>query len=262
MELGEEENGGSVKRKGGTRELIKNFVLKTKHYKNYPWIKAWCTGPPDHNDNRCRFTCRFCGEHRSLKTKLKESLIRHFMGDKHYFVDVRYRVSVNLPIYTQPQNVTELPRLATQHEAEVIKAIAFRNSDENIRFKLRGYKKLYLQDMTPLGDTDPNSVRTTQISLYVRLLRRGVSLNLARELWDSLGSLSGSKSFCTFYSWDGPHVMSVLVSMFLILISCPVNLIPICNTLTRCHTSMNKLLEFISSYPSGNRFKVVHSKLP
>ena len=207
-----------VKKKGDTRELVKNFVLKTKHFRKYPWLKPWCTGPPDHNDNRCRFTCRFCGEHRSLKTKLKESLIRHFMLDKHYFVDVRYRVSVNLPIYTQPQNVTDLPRLATQHEAELIKTIAFRNTETNIRFKLRGYKKLYLQDMTPLGDIDPDSVRTTQISLYVRLLRRGVSLNLARELWDSLGSLSGSESFCSYYDWDGPHVMSVLVSMFLTLI--------------------------------------------
>ena len=174
--------------------------LRRSMVKDHPVFELFVTSSSSGVETA--FFSTICERDVSIATKGVREISRHFASDKHWLLDVTYRVHQGLQVYNKFLDPMELSDSQTRDNL----ALPFKERPEGFSFP---------EDLLPACTRIASSVpHMTVINCLVELLRSGGDYLLLRKLWGHFRATLGTDSPLYNLAWSrGESLVSFVISV-------------------------------------------------
>ena len=172
--------------------------LRRSMVKEHPAFELFVSGSSSGVETA--FFCTICQRDVSIATKGIREISRHFSSDKHWALDVTYRVHQGLQVYNKLLDPMELSDAQTRDYL----ARPFKEKPEGFSFP---------EDLLPACTRVDSSVPLiTMINCLVELLRSGGDYLLLKKLWGHFRATLGTDSPLYSLTWSrGESLVSFII---------------------------------------------------
>ena len=194
----------SLEKAGPTRRRVRTYSarkrLRKDMVKGNPVFELFVTGSS--TGVATSFVCTICGRDVSMETRGAGELARHFMGPRHWNLDVTYRVHHDLPVFNRLMDPMELsPAQRDEYLSRPCKE------------KPEGFS--FPEDLLPAcSKVDSTIPLMTLVNCLTELLRLGGSYVLLRKLWGCFRATLGPENPLYNLMWSRAET---LVSFVVVL---------------------------------------------
>ena len=169
--------------------------------KDHPVFELFVSGSSSGVESA--FFCTLCERDVSIAAKGVREIVRHFSSDKHWLLDVTYRVHQGLQVYNKLLDPMELSETQTQEYL----ARPFKEKPEGFSFP---------EDLLPSCTRVDSSVPLlTMVNCLIELLRSGGDYLLLRKLWGHFRATLASENPLYNLAWNRGESLVKLSSYFL-----------------------------------------------
>ena len=184
-----------------TRAPSSRSRLRRSMVKDHPVFELFVSGSSSGVETA--FFCTLCQRDVYIAAKGECEILRHFASDKHWSLEVIYRVHQGLQVYNKLLDPMELSEAQTQEYL----SRPFREKPEGFSFP---------EDLLPPCTRVDSSVPLmTMVNCLVELLRSGGDYLLLRKLWGHFRATLGSENPLYSLAWSRGESLVRLFSYWL-----------------------------------------------
>ena len=182
----------SLEQASPSRRRTRTVSSRKRHrrsmVKDHPVFELFVSGSSSGVESA--FFCTLCDRDVSIASKGVREIVRHFSSDKHWFLDVTYRVHQGLQVYNKLLDPMELSESQTQEYL----ARPFKEKPEGFSFP---------EDLLPSCTRVDSSVPLlTMVNCLIELLRIGGDYLLLRKLWGHFRATLASENPLYNLTWN------------------------------------------------------------